>query len=541
MKHFKNWKIATKLYAVLGILLSMLLSLGVFSLYEASMINQRVTDLYHQELKPMETIEDMKTSLFQIRESVGRHLAEPELHSEHEKNIQQQLDRLDINEAEYRKSRLAAEETRLMSAFAAAWKDYLTLVNNKILPFSRNGVVEAAEDVLYGAALEDFRNANEAINELVDYQIKRAERRFDNAQEAYTTMRVLTVFIIMAALLVAGGLGWVLVRSLVVPLLEVRKILNEMDKGDLTQQASYQSDDEIGEMVATLNNSISKQRDMVSSMAAIVEQLSTASEEMSAVTEQSSQTIKEQLTETELVATAMNEMTSTVQEVATNITYSATAANEANTQTDDGNRVVKHAIEQINKLAEQVETSSQTINEVEQHSEAINAVLDVIKGIAEQTNLLALNAAIEAARAGEQGRGFAVVADEVRTLAGRTQESTEEINDMIEKLQQGSRQAVSVMKQSREQATAAVDFASQSGEALSTIAGAVGKINDMSTQIASAAEEQGVTSEEINRNIIRINDMVSQTAGGAEHIATASQDLANMAVGMQDLVRKFKV
>jgi methyl-accepting chemotaxis protein len=237
----------------------------------------------------------------------------------------------------------------------------------------------------------------------------------------------------------------------------------------------------------------------------------------------------------------MNEMTVTVQDVAVNINQTASAADDAYEQTQQGSQIVQQAIAQINKLAEQVESSSRTINDLENHSEAINTVLDVIKGIADQTNLLALNAAIEAARAGEQGRGFAVVADEVRTLAGRTRQSTDEINEMIEKLQAGSRQAVAVMGQSREEAKSAVDFATQTGTALATITQAVEKINEMSSQIASAAEEQGSVAEEINRNIVKINDMSNQTADGANETATASRNLAHMATELQGLVARFTV
>ncbi len=541
MKQFKDWKIAVKLYVVLGVMISMLLSLGLFGLYQANAINQRVNNLYTQEVIPLETVDDMKASLYRIRDRVGRHLNEPDRQAVHESKIKEQLSRLEKNEQKYRESRLGEEETRLIEEYKKAWATYLDLINNKVLPMSRDREIEAAEAVLYGPALQAFRQAREPINELADYQVKRAERRHTNAGIAYDEMFNLTVTILVGGLVAASLLGLFLIRNITGPIYAVRAVLERLDQGDLTHLADYQSRDEIGEMAAVLNRSIESQRQLIRAVASTVDQVAAAGEEMSAITTETSRTVEEQRSQTEQVATAMNEMTATVQEVALNITNTASAANEANEQTTKGSHVVQKTIGEINNLAKQVEESAQTINEVEKHSEAINSVLDVIKGVAEQTNLLALNAAIEAARAGEQGRGFAVVADEVRTLAGRTQESTEEINEMIEKLQGGSRMAVQVMERSREQARLAVEYASESGVALETISKAVGEINQMSTQIASAAEEQGSVSEEINRNIVAINEVSKQTAEGAKETSAASQDLARMAAALQEQIGRFKV
>jgi methyl-accepting chemotaxis protein len=269
-------------------------------------------------------------------------------------------------------------------------------------------------------------------------------------------------------------------------------------------------------------------------------QLAAAAEEMSAVTMQTSHGIQEQQSQTDQLATAMNEMAATVQEVARHALDAAGAASKANDESAKGRQVVNDAVNTIDALSEAIARAAEAIQRVEADSDRIGTVLDVIRGIADQTNLLALNAAIEAARAGEQGRGFAVVADEVRTLAGRTQDSTQEIQAMIESLQTGSKEAVNLMEQSREQAQSGVEQTAKAGDALSAIADEVGRINDMNTQIASAAEEQSAVAEEINLNVVTINQVGDESAQGAEQTARASEDLASLATELQQMVGKFK-
>jgi methyl-accepting chemotaxis protein len=262
---------------------------------------------------------------------------------------------------------------------------------------------------------------------------------------------------------------------------------------------------------------------------------------MNAITTESNRSIQQQLTETSQVATAMSQMSASVAEVASNTANAATAAEAANHAAAEGRDVVQSTISAIEKLADEVEAGATLIGHVEKESESIGSVLDVILGISEQTNLLALNAAIEAARAGEQGRGFAVVADEVRSLAQRTKDSSEEIQNMISNLQNGTRDAVQAMKQGQDQARSSVEQAGLAGQSLETIGESVNSIHDLSVQIANAVEEQSSVAEEINRSIVNINDVAEQTATGAQQTSTASDDMARLAEQLKELVGRFKV
>jgi methyl-accepting chemotaxis protein len=317
--------------------------------------------------------------------------------------------------------------------------------------------------------------------------------------------------------------------------------LHAMSQGDLTHKVNLTGKDEFAWMCWEYSEGRKGFTTLTKEILGSSGQLAAAAEELSAVTETSNSGVMRQQGEIEQVATAMNEMSATVTEVSKNAANAATAAQDADDQAKNGCEVVNTTVETINNLASEVERTSQVIENLKGDSLSIGAVLDVIRDIAEQTNLLALNAAIEAARAGEQGRGFAVVADEVRTLASRTQQSTREINDMIEKLQNGANQAVSVMEMGRAKAEESVEQAAKAGEALQAITGVVDNIKSMNMQIASAAEEQSATAEEINRNIVNISEVAQETAGGSQQTASASDELARLASDLQGQVAKFKI
>jgi methyl-accepting chemotaxis protein len=331
-------------------------------------------------------------------------------------------------------------------------------------------------------------------------------------------------------------------RDLMKSIHEFFRVISHVEKEkDLAALVKVTSGDEIGQMGGHFNSMLSSFREIIDNVSTSTLQVASTAAQLADNSTSTLMGVQRQSIETEQVATAMNEMTATVQEVAKNATQAAAAASEANEDAQSGQDVVSTTIKAIHTLASEIESAAQVIQKLEDDSVRIGSVVDVIRGIAEQTNLLALNAAIEAARAGEQGRGFAVVADEVRTLASRTQESTQEIQSMIEQLQLGSKQAVKVMQESRHQADESVQQAEHAGASLQGITRAVATINDMNIQIASAAEEQNAVAEEINRNINNISQVTFETSEGTSQITASSNELAKISDELQRLVAQFKV
>jgi len=349
------------------------------------------------------------------------------------------------------------------------------------------------------------------------------------------------LFIIAAiSIVLSMGIGFWVIASIKRSLNKTKSVIRCIaEHKDLTLRVETGTD-EMGEIGILLNGMLEKIQFVIHQVSNASSELATAADDLSRVTEQSSQSVNRQCIETDQAATAMAEMVSSMREVARNATYTSETVGDADNEATKSLKAVTNTITTIKSLATEVESTSNVIQQLAEDSQDIGSVLDVIKDISEQTNLLALNAAIEAARAGEQGRGFAVVADEVRTLALRTQSSTNEIQITIDNLQARAREAVMVMTGGRNQASKSVQQSEITMLSLTTIVDAVTTINDMSMQIASASDEQCAVSEEINRSIVSINDASKQVNDAASRTQHASYNIAESAVNMQSMVAWFK-
>ncbi|VVP00817.1 Methyl-accepting chemotaxis protein McpS [Pseudomonas fluorescens] len=404
----------------------------------------------------------------------------------------------------------------------------------------------------YRSALMAYKNANseavQARKEMTDqgativtlseqlYQIQLDRRDIESAQA-----RTFQLISTLLALLVGVIAAVIITRQITRPLRETLAVVERIASGDLTQNVTVTRRDELGVLQQGIARMGVTLRDLISGIRDGVTQIASAAEELSAVTEQTSAGVNSQKIETDQVATAMHEMTATVQEVARNAEEASQAAAAADGEAREGDKVVNEAITQIERLASEVVRSTEAMSVLQQESDKIGSVMDVIKAVAEQTNLLALNAAIEAARAGEAGRGFAVVADEVRGLAQRTQKSTEEIEGLVAGLQNGTQQVSAVMNNSRALTDSSVALTRKAGASLENITRTVSNIQSMNQQIAAAAEQQSAVAEEISRSIINVRDVSEQTAAASDETAKSSVELARLGGQLQQMVSHFRV
>lgn len=476
-----------------------------------------------ERVRELRTVADLRNGMTTFRLMLRRYIAVP--NDVNKKLLMETIDTFLSDISKARTSLPTALSSQLEEAHAGMRRYREVLVEVAGLFEQKQNMREQVD--------QQSKAMDKIMSGLMDTQQRLAH---EDQHSAFIQMAVLTALALVIGLLASV----VISRQITAPLALTVDLARRIAKGDLTVQAKSARKDELGDLQNAMQEMAQNLNTLVQGIGNGVTQISTSAEKLSAMSEQTSAGVRQQKSEVDQVATAMHEMASTVQEVARNTTDASAAATLADQQARHGSTVVKQATVQISELAMAIEELGGAMNVLTQDSEQIGKVIDVIKAVAEQTNLLALNAAIEAARAGEQGRGFAVVADEVRSLAQRTQDSTKEIEALIVTLQQGTQAAATLMTSSRERTLDTVVLAQKAELAITEINQSIGTIQEMSLQISAAAEQQSAVADEINRSIVSVRDVADQSAVASEESAAATIELASLGQDLQRMTAHFR-
>ncbi|GFM52597.1 methyl-accepting chemotaxis protein [Pseudomonas capsici] len=432
------------------------------------------------------------------------------------------------------------EEGEAFKQFKDALKNYL-LAQDRLRKISLAGETDQINGLITGDLKVYSDQMAPLLEKLIALNTAGANKAVEDASDQYQNSRFMIAGMIVAAALLTVLLAVLLTRSIVRPLMEAVQVAEDVAAGDLSKNVVVQGNDEVSRLQQALSGMQLNLRQTIQQISESATLLASAAEELDAVTNESSRGLQQQNNEIEQAATAVNEMTAAVEEVARNAVSTSEASRLSSHSALEGRNRVSETLSSIQQMTRDVAVTSDQVRSLAQQSQAIGKVLDVIQAIAQQTNLLALNAAIEAARAGEAGRGFAVVADEVRALAHRTQTSAQEIEVMVGGIQNDTEQAVISMQNSSSKAEATLDVAQSAGQALEEITQAINEISERNLVIASAAEEQAQVAREVDRNLVNIRDLSLQSTTGADQTTTASHELSRLAVDLNKMVTRFKV
>lgn len=540
---YKNLSIGKKIAVVFAVIAAVNVIFGIFLSSELRGVRDRVLNFTDSTLPSVLSVETLLYDVSYVRRAQFALLMvndAADLQARRSR-IQQNIQKVDNAFHAYEATVGADHERQVFNQAKQQWLSYQRSVNefDQLLV---QGQQDQAKEQLF-ASNAAFGSLEQAVNALIDVNLGFVKENRSSLLGSISMVISFAMVSIGSLLLFMMAMTWFLTRQICLPLQAVVAQANAIAAGDLTHQLERQhiGHDELGALAKASLKMQDNLRGLIEEVVAAVTQLGAAIEEVSAVSEQSAKGIQNQQQEISLVATAMTQMKATVADVAGNTESASESASSANALARSGNQDVQRSLVAITRVAEEIEQAGTLVAELERESAQINVVVDVIRGIADQTNLLALNAAIEAARAGEQGRGFAVVADEVRTLAGRTQASTGEIVAIIETLQSRANQAKEVTGLSCDMIRQCVTQSEQTGTGIQQIEEAVAQIADMAIQIASACGEQDAVSDELGRNVERINESANEVAQGADHTARACLELSQLAVGLRQTIGRFRL
>ncbi|WLG64013.1 methyl-accepting chemotaxis protein [Pseudomonas sp. FP1762] len=540
--NIRSLNIAPRAGLGFGLLALMVFALGAFALLQMSNMRAQSDEVDNNWLPSVMAVGEMSQDMLRLRALTMRLLLNRD-----PKALEQNVAKLDelrsgLSEAQQRYDALIVlpEERVLFERFKGTEHKYLELQAQVLQLSAQNRVAEAAT-ILNDQMSPLADEIAATLRELVELNKQNAGLATEAARLVFKQSRLWVAVMIAMAALITVGLALLLTRSIVVPLSQSLSVAEVVAGGDLAGDIHIVGKDEPARLLQALKSMQHNLRDTIRRISESSTQLASAAEELSSVTEDATRGLHQQSQEIEQAATAVNQMTAAVEEVANNAVATSEASRESDRIARQGREQVQQTVTSIEFLAGDVTNNAAQVEALAQKVHGISKVLDVIRSIAEQTNLLALNAAIEAARAGDAGRGFAVVADEVRALAHRTQQSTQEIEQMIGGIQQGTDSAVSSMQQSNSRARSTLELAKSAGSALEEIASAFTLINERNLVIASASEEQAAVAREVDRNLMNIRDLAMQTSAGANQTSAASQELSKLAVDLNGMVARFSV
>nr|WP_236185790.1 methyl-accepting chemotaxis protein [Pseudomonas protegens] len=538
----RSLNIAPRAFLGFALIGCLMLFLGVFALNQMSKIRSATERMSQDTIPSIKSVDEFTQLSLRQRVQAYRLLLnrEPQAQQQTLDAIDQRNQKIEEARAQYLKLISSPEERLAYEQYSTLLSDHRQL-ESQLIELSHNNQLEAMQQLLNTDLMDSAEKINAVLNQLVEINSHYATVADDDAAAQYRSAFNLVVGLLVLASALTLLFAWRLIRSITLPIANALRAAEEIAEGNLTRPITVDGSDEAGRLLQAMVTMQEKLRDTLQSISGSAHQLASAAEELNSVTEEGARGLSQQNNEIEQAATAVNEMTSAVEEVARNAVSTSEASKSATTSAGDGRDLVRETVSAIERMSSDVQGTASLIGDLANESRDIGKVLDVIRGLADQTNLLALNAAIEAARAGEAGRGFAVVADEVRALAHRTQQSTSEIERMIGSIQSGTEHAVDSMRNSTERAESTLSIARGAGQSLDTINSAIIEINERNLVIASAAEEQAQVAREVDRNLVNIRDLSVQSTTGANQTQAASSELSRLAVDLSNLVTRFKL
>ena len=538
----RNMNIAPRAFLGFAFIGALMLFLGVFALNQMSKIRAATEDITQASVPSIRALDEFTQLTLRLRVLSYRLL------TNREPDVQQKtLEAFELRNQQIRAAQGIYEKLIDSREERSAYDEYVRLlgqyhqIEERMKSLSRANQIDELRTLLNTELLSNSEQVNAVLTRLLDINNQMANTTNQEAKDQYDMAFDLVVGLLIIATALTLLFAWLLTRSITLPIAQALEAAEEVAEGNLTRPIKVDGNDEAGRLLAAMAKMQDKLRDTLQRIAGSATQLASAAEELNAVTDESARGLTQQNNEIEQAATAVNEMTSAVEEVARNAVSTSEASRNATTSAGDGRDLVQETVSAIERMSGDVQATATLIGDLANESRDIGKVLDVIRGLADQTNLLALNAAIEAARAGEAGRGFAVVADEVRALAHRTQQSTSEIERMIGSIQAGTEHAVDSMRNSTERAESTLNIAKSAGMSLDTINTAIVEINERNLVIASAAEEQAQVAREVDRNLVNIRDLSVQSATGASQTSAASSELSRLAVDLNGMVGRFRL